>query len=187
MSEGLTARTCDECGASLHLLQPTCDECGDDYEWSFVAPCLDCGRETEYLHGDCECGKTHSPWRVAERIAREEGSVTIAKDPVERPSRAGYSRHLGTIRGQWADYRREADDGTEFHVRTFLDHYELHVDDVSALEEPTMHTLRYGPAAAVTTGTDAVRATVSAAESFGSYVKSALRVPGAFIPDRDEH
>lgn len=186
MSEGFPERTCDECGATLHLFQPSCEDCGADYEWSFVAPCLDCGRETDYLHGTCECDRLHSAWRVAERIARAEGSVTVAKDAVERPSRAGYARHLGTIRGQWADYRRETDEGTEFHVRTYLDHYELHVDDVSALEEPTMHTLRYGPAAAVKTGTDAVRATVRVAESLGHYVKSALRVPGAFIPDTDD-
>ena len=179
-----TRRECQVCGAALHLLQSTCGQCETASEWVCLADCRECGRETDYLDGACVCGATHSPWRVVELVALEEGSVTVAKDAVPRPTAAGYQRHVGTIRGQWADYRRELDSGGEFHVRVFLDHYELHVDEVGALGEPTMHTLRYGPSAAVTTGTDVVRAMRAVTRRAGDLTRTALRVSSALLPSR---
>lgn len=170
----------------MHLLRPACEECGAAHEWACVAPCRECGRETDYLDGPCVCGATYSPWRVAERAARTEGPVTVAKDAVERPTAAGYQRHVGTVRGQWADYRRVLDDGGEFHVRTYLEYYELHVDAVSAIDDPTRHTLRYGPRAAVTTGMDVARGVTGAARRAGGLVRSALRVPASFVSDSRE-
>jgi hypothetical protein len=170
----------------MHLFQQVCDDCGTAHGWSCVAECRECGRETDYLDGPCVCGATYSPWRVAEFAARIEGPVTVAKDAVERPSEADYQRHVGTVRGQWADYRRVLDDGGEFHVRTYLEYYELHVDTVSALDEPTKHTLRYGPRAAVTTGADIVRGVAGATRRAGGLVRSALRVPASVVSDSSE-
>jgi hypothetical protein len=176
MAQESPDRACRECGAAMYLLQRTCGECGTNHEWSCVAPCRACARRTDYLDGPCECGVTHDPWRVAELAARDGGPVTVAKDAVDRPTGAGYRRHVGTIRGQWADYRRVLDDGGEFHVRVYLDHYELHVDAVSALDEPTRHTLRYGPRAAVATGVDLLR-------GVGGLLRSAARLPATLAPD----
>jgi hypothetical protein len=186
MSEEPRGRACRECDTALHLLQRACEECGTAHGWSCVAECRECGRETDYLDGPCACGRKHSPWRVAELAARTEGTVTVAKSAVERPGEAGYRRHVGTVRGQWADYRRVLDDGGEFHVRTYLDHYELHVDEVSALDEPTKHTLRYGPRAAVTTGADVVRGVAGTARRAGGLVRSALDVPASLVSDSSE-
>jgi len=211
MSGEPRGRACTECGGAIHLLQRTCEECGTPHRWSCVAACLECGRETDYLDEACACGATHSPWRVVERAARTEGAVTVAKDAVERPSEAGYRRHVGTVRGQLADYRRVLDGGGEFHVRTYLDHYELHIDEVSALDEPAKHTLRYGPRAAAATGAEAAatgaeaaatgaeaaatgaeaaatgaevaRGVAGTARRAGGLVRSALRVPASLVSD----
>jgi len=186
MSGEPRGRACKECGVSMHLLQRDCEGCGTTHRWSCVAACRECGRETGYLDGPCDCGATYSPWRVAELATRTEGRVTVAKDHVERPSEAGYRRHVGTVRGQWADYRRVLDDGGEFHVRTYLGHYELHVDEVSALDEPTRHTLRYGPRAAVATGTDIVGGVAGTARRAGGLVRSALGLPESLVSDSSE-
>ena len=169
----------------MHLLQRACERCDTAHEWSCRAECLECGRETAYLDGACDCGVTHSPWRVAEHAARE-GPVTVDKSAVERPTRAGYRRHLGTARGQWADYRRVLDDGGEFHVRTYLECYELHVDAVSAIDDPTRHTLRYGPRAAVTTGADVVHGAADTARRAGGLLRSAIGVPASLVSDSGE-
>ena len=167
------SRECDRCASALHLFQPACEECKTAYEWHVSGECGECGQEREYLEA-CSCGASPSPWRGAESIALAEGTVTVDKDAVERPMTAGYRRHLGTIRGQWADYRRETSDG-EFHVRVYLDHYELHVDAVGALSEPTKHSLRYGPKAAITTTTDVVRGLRGAANRVGGWTRKAVR------------
>lgn len=166
---------CYECGGTLHLLQAECTACDTPYEWSFVSACPACDRERDLLQA-CECGDSPVPWRALEILAREQGSVTIDKDAVERPSTAGYARHLGTIRGQWGDYRRPTENG-EFHVRVYLDHYELHVDDVSALGEPAKHTFRYGPKAAVTTTGDVIRGVRGAAGRVRRLARSAVTYP----------
>jgi hypothetical protein len=186
MSGEPQGRACEECGAPMHLLQSACEECGTGHRWTCVAECRECGRETDYLDGPCTCGATYSPWRVAELAARTEGTVTVAKDAVERPTGAGYQRHVGTVRGQWADYRRVLDDGGEFHVRTYLDHYQLHVDAVSALDDPTKHSIRYGPRAAVLTSADIVRGVAGAARRAGGLVRSALQLPGSLASDSRE-
>jgi len=175
-------RTCAACDAPLHLLQETCRECGAAHDWSHRAACTACGRETDYLDGPCVCGETHSPWRVVEAAALADGPVTVTKR-IERPTAAGYRRHLGSIRGQWADYRRVLDDGGEFHVRVFLDYYELHVDAVSALADPAQHTLRYGPAAAVTTGTTVIGGLTSVARRAGGFAESVVHTPVALLTD----
>lgn len=175
-------RTCIACDASLHLLQETCQECGAAHDWSHRAACTACGRETDYLDGPCACGETHSPWRVVEAAALADGPVTVAKNRIERPTAAGYRRHVGSIRGQWADYRRVLEDG-EFHVRVFLDHYQLHVDAVSALADPAQHTLRYGPAAAVTTGRTVVGGLTSVARHAGGFAEAVVRTPVTLLTD----
>jgi len=185
MSGEPQGRECGECGAPMYLLQVACTECGTTHDWSCLAECRDCGRETDYLDGPCACGRAHSPWRAVELAARTEGEVTVAKDAVERPTEADYRRHVGTVRGQWADYRRVLDGGGEFHVRTYLDHYELHVDEVSAIDEPTRHTLRYGPRAAVTTTVDLVRGVAGATRRVGGFLRSSV-VPDPLVPESQE-
>ena len=184
MSGEPQGRECGECGAPMHLLQSACEECGATHDWSCLAECRDCGRETDYLDGPCACGTAHSPWRAVELAARTEGPVTVAKEPIERPTEAGYQRHVGTVRGQWADYRRGLDGG-EFHVRTYLDHYELHVDEVSAIDEPTKHTLRYGPQAAVTTTVDLLRGVAGTTRRVGGFLRSSV-VPDPFVPESQD-
>ncbi|MFT4944180.1 MAG: hypothetical protein ACI9K3_000109 [Halovenus sp.] len=185
MPDLIPDRECRECGAGLHLLQQVCEECGTAHEWSCRAVCS-CGRETEYLDGPCACGVSHSPWRVAEFAAHEAGAVTVAKNAVERPTEAGYRRHVGTIRGQWADYRRVSTDG-EFHIRVYLDHYELHVDAVSALGAPTQHTLRYGPRAAVQSGVTLAHGVGGAVERVGGLLSSAVSVSADIVSGSREH
>jgi hypothetical protein len=174
MSVEPKGRECGECGAPMHLLQSACEECETTHGWSCLAECRDCGQETDYLDGQCACGTAHSPWRAVELAARTEGSVTVAKNTVERPSEADYRRHVGTVHGQWADYRRVLDGGGEFHVRTYLDYYELHVDEVSAIDEPTKHTLRYGPRAAVATTVDLARGVAGATRRVGGFLRSSV-------------
>jgi hypothetical protein len=158
---------CTACGAPLHLLTPECPECGTDQTWELRGECPECGRGRDFLE-PCRCGAPATPWRALERVALADGTVSVAKDAVSRPTRAGYGRHLGTVKGQWADYRRDGDAG-EFHVVVFLDHYELHVDDVGALESPTGHAIRYAPTAIASTARDAARGTVGrAARGVGS-------------------
>ncbi|ERH10364.1 MAG: hypothetical protein J07HX64_02137 [halophilic archaeon J07HX64] len=169
----------------MHLLQPVCKECGTAHDWSCIVECRDCGRGTDVLDGPCACGVTHPSWRAIERAARTEGPVTVAKDAVERPSEVGYRRHVGTVRGQWADYRRVLDSGGEFHVRTYLHHYELHVDEVSAIDEPTKHTLRYGPRAAVTTTVDLVRSVAGTTRQVGGLLGSSV-IPDESVPESQE-
>lgn len=177
---------CDVCDGPLHLLQRTCEGCGTDQKWVCQAGCAACGRETDPLDGPCACGETQSAWRAVEAVTRTAGSVTVAKDAVERPTEAGYRRHVGSIRGQWADYRRVLPGGGECHVRVYLDHYELHVDTVSALDDPAGHTLRYGPVAAVATGTAVVHGVAGAARRAGGLVGSAARTPVSLLSAGDE-
>jgi len=184
MSDETNRRECGGCGALIYLLQPACEECGTAHDWSCIAECRDCGRETDYLDGPCACGTAHSAWRAVELATRTEGPVTVAKDGIERPSEAGYRRHVGTVRGQWADYRRLLDSG-EFHVRTYLDRYELHVDEVSAIDKPTKHTLRYGPRAAVTTSVDLVRGVAGTTRRVGGFLRSSV-VPDSFVSESQE-
>lgn len=149
---------CVECGEPLSLFQPACEDCGTAHEWSYRAPCHDCGGPAEYTEKRCpHCGTELTVWRAMEAdVVARETALEIWKDAVPRPTQAGYQFHLGSIHGQWADYRRPVSGG-DFHVRVYADHYELHRDDVSAIDAPARHLLRHGAPAATASGIDIAR------------------------------
>jgi hypothetical protein len=181
--------TCRSCGEGLYLFQEVCETCDEHHHWFYVADCLECGQETDYLHGACPgCGTEYSPWRAVEFEALDGDSVAVAKDAVERPMRAGYRRHLGMVKGQWADYRRVLEDGddVEFHVRVYNRHYEMHLDDVSAIDDPAMHALRYAPRAAAVAGVGAIRGAKTTAERSGKVLDTTLRTPFRLLSDSSE-
>jgi len=70
-------------------------------------------------------------WRAVARVLAEHpGRSAHLPLTVPHPSRAGMRRSLGLPRGQAADYRGELSGGRCLHVRTFVDHYVAHVDQV---------------------------------------------------------
>jgi hypothetical protein len=144
---------CNRCGEGMYLLEPECGNCGERYAWTYEAPCQSCGETVDYTAGECPaCGAALSLWRALElAVLATDGPVAVWKEAVARPTEAGYRPHVGSVHGQWADYRRPVDDG-EFHVRSYADRYELHADDVSAVNRPATHLLRYGPTAVTGTG-----------------------------------
>jgi hypothetical protein len=167
---------CQSCDRPLYLFQEACDECGTPHHWFYSAPCRNCGTEIDYLAGPCpDCGVEHSPWRAVEFDALTDDPVAVAKDAVPRPIEAGYRRHLGMVKGQWADYRRAREDGSEFHVRVYSDHYELHLDDVGAIDNPAMHALTATPRLISTAGVGLLQGVEGAIERSGTLLNRTLR------------
>jgi hypothetical protein len=148
------AESCVECGESLTLFQPVCEECETVHDWAYRAPCHDCGETVSYRDGNCpNCRASLSIWRALEADALGRAApITVWKAAVPRPTAAGYRVHLGSIHGQWADYRRSLGDSGDFHVRSFPKRYELHHDEVSAIGAPGRHLLRHGLPAATASG-----------------------------------
>jgi len=87
--------------------------------------------------------------------------------------KAGYYRHIGSVKGQWADYRRPLKGGGEIHVRSFGDHYEVHLDNVGALDSPGKHAVWYAPRVAADGGIQVIE-TVGKALSYSSQVVNRL-------------
>lgn len=168
--------TCQDCGEPLYLFEQFCEACGSDHHWFYLADCLECGEETDYLAGECpNCGVEHSPWRAVEFEVLRGEPIAVAKDAVPRPMQAGYRRHLGMVKGQWADYRRmHGEDGPEFHVRVFGDHYEMHPDEFSAIEEPAMHAFVYAPRVAATAGIGMIRGVTAAVDQSTDLVNESV-------------
>lgn len=144
------SKSCAECGQPLALFQPVCEDCETRHEWTYRAPCHDCGEVVSGTDEDCpRCGATLSVWRALEADALgHEEPIAIWKDAVPRPTKAGYRLHFGSIHGQWADYRRSLGESGDLHIRSYPKRYELHHDDVSALDAPGRHLLRHGLPAA---------------------------------------
>lgn len=180
--------SCLACDEPIHFLQDPCPACGVSHAWFYVADCRQCGEETDYLDGPCECcGAEYSPWRVVEmELFGGSDVVTVPKDAVPRPMTDEYRRHLGTMKGQWADYRRVLDDGSEFHVRAYTDHYEIHLDEVSAIDDPAWHMVRYTPRVVAITGIGVVEGVQQTVERSGRLVNDTLRAPFRLLPDTDE-
>lgn len=171
---------CEHCGEPMYLLQPACEECGEQYVWQYEIACHSCGEPADYTGERCPACDAELPiWRALEvAVLAAEGTVGVWKESVPRPTEAGYRYHLGSIHGQWADYRRPVEDG-EFHVRSYTDHYEIHCDDVSAVERPAGHLLRHGPTAVTGAGFDlATRLTGTVIES-GELATRVLQPPAA--------
>lgn len=169
------------CGAALVLFQPTCQACDTEQAWQYAGPCRSCGETADYLAGECEsCGTDLSIWRALEaQVFVEDEPALVWREAVPRPTEAGYRRHLGSVHGQWADYRRTVEDGGDFHIRRYLRYYELHYDDVSAVDSPTRHLLRHGPAAAVGSGFALTRQLTGAVAESGRLAgRTALRPYG---------
>lgn len=188
MDSGTAVDTCHECEQGVYFLQPVCPACGADIAWEYTAPCVTCGEQMDYLDGGCSsCGEDHSLWRAVElAVLARGGRVRVWRDAVPRPGREGYRWHVGSFRGQWADYRRPLTAGCEFHALDFGDHYEVHLDDVGALDSPGMHLLRYGPRAAITTWGDAVRGLQRTIAVPRRAIEYTLEVPLTLLPESDD-
>jgi hypothetical protein len=182
MSHAPRSNSCAECGEALALFQPVCEECETAHEWTYRAACHDCGEQVSYTDEECpECGAPLSIWRALEAdvLSRDE-PIAIWKDRVPRPTDAGYRIHFGSIHGQWADYRRSLGDG-DLHIRSYPRRYELHYDDVSAVESPGRHLLRHGAPAATASGVDlALRIGRAVAES-GRFLAGPIRSPETWL------
>jgi hypothetical protein len=185
---GVTDHRCPSCDESIYFLTETCPHCGEAPDWHYVAPCEECGTEIDYLDGECdECSTRYTEWEVIEKELLATGqAIAVPKSAVPRPSTAGYTRHLGTIKGQWADYRRKFTNGNEFHVQVFRDHYEIHLDDVSAIDDPALHMIRYGPRVVEITGTGMYRSMKHGLKRSSKILGDSLRAPFILLPDLDE-
>jgi len=175
---------CHSCDGALYLFQESCEECGTDHHWFYLAPCRSCGAETDYLAGPCsDCGTEHSPWRAVEFEALTSDPVAVSKRALARPIEAGYRRHLGMVKGQWADYRRVREGGSDFHVRVYSDNYELHLDRVSAIDDPAMHALTAAPRLASTAGVGVLHGVQGTVERSGDLLTRTLQTPSKLLSE----
>jgi hypothetical protein len=177
---------CHSCDGALYLFQEECTECSTSHHWFYLAPCRTCGTEIDYLAGPCpDCGTEHSPWRAVEFEALTSDPVAVSKRALPRPIEAGYRRHLGMVKGQWADYRRVREDGSDFHVRVYSDHYELHLDRVSAIDDPAMHALTAAPRLASTAGIGVLQGVQGTVERSGDLLTRTLQTPSKLFSDHE--
>jgi hypothetical protein len=91
------------------------------------------------------------------------------------------------VKGQWADYRRVREDGSDFHVRVYSDHYELHLDPVSAIDDPVMHALTAAPRLASAAGVGVVRGIQSTVERSGGLVTRTVGMPSELLSEHEGH
>ena len=187
MGEDRPPYACLSCSEPLHFLQEVCQACEEEHGWEFFGDCVDCGAVIDYLAGECGCGTTYSPWRVIEQeLLYHDRPITVWKEGIPRPLSAGYRRHLGAVAGQWADYRRPLEDDTEFHVRVFGDHYEIHLDEVSAVGDPVLHAVRYGPRSLVITTTGVIEGVQRTLDRSTELLNRTLSAPLLLLSDQDE-
>ena len=139
------AETCVTCGEELALFQPVCRACETAHEWDYRAPCHSCGEQVAYDDDCSHCGTELDVWRALEAdVLGSEEPISIWKESVPRPTAAGYRVHLGSVHGQWVDYRRSLGEDGDMHIRSYHNRYELHHDEVSAVDSPGRHVLRHG-------------------------------------------
>lgn len=164
---------CPHCDQRLYYFQQSCPSCERSVEWDIR--CVQCGTPVVEGGENCPgCGMAHPRWRVIEQLLITNGEpLRVAKDALDRPMRAGYSRHLGSVKGQWADYRRQLENGAEAHVRTYGDHYEIHLDTVGALDSPGKHAVWYTPRVVADGGIQVIE-TVTKALSYSGRLVSRL-------------
>jgi len=133
--------------------------------------CVRCGATVKDPREHCpNCDLPQPGWRAIEHALSTTGeTIRVAKDALDRPMKAGYYRHIGSVKGQWADYRRPLKGGGEIHVRSFGDHYEVHLDSVGALDSPGKHAVWYAPRVAADGGIQVIE-TVTKALSYSNQV-----------------
>lgn len=183
MSDGPRRHSCIRCEQPLYFLQPVCTECEKSHDWQFEAACHTCGEQTEYTAERCtHCDTELSIWRALEADAiTTTGDIGIWKEAVPSPLDAGYRVHLGSIHGQWADFRRVVRDGGDFHVRVYRRHYQLHHDRISAVDAPARHMIYHGPEVAATTSLDIAKRVGGTVLRSGKYANDAVRRPYSWI------
>ncbi len=181
------AETCVDCGEELALFQPVCKACGTAHEWEYRAPCHNCGEQVTY-DGDCpHCGTELLIWRALEADALgTDEPISVWKESVPRPTAAGYRVHLGSIHGQWVDYRRSMDEDGDMHIRSYHNRYELHHDEVSAVDSPGRHLLRHGLPAAFESGSELTVRTGRALAESGRLLRRTVRSPYAWLSRNNE-
>jgi len=172
----------------LYFLQPTCRECDNHHDWTYELPCHNCGKRVDYTDEKCpHCEETLPIWRALEVEAlTTEEVISVWKKSVHSPLKDGYRVHLGSIHGQWADYRRATPEGGDFHIRAYPRHYELHYDKISAVDAPARHILHHGPSAAATSSIDIAKRVGETVARTGEMMNSAVRQPYSWITATDE-
>lgn len=180
MSRSSPRYACKRCKEPMYLLQPVCENCSEQYVWQYETVCHSCGETVDYTAQRCPaCGAELPIWRALElAVLTTDGEVAVWKESVPRPTDAGYRYHFGSVHGQWADYRRPVESG-EFHVRSYRNRYELHFDDVSAVEEPAKHLIRHGPTAATGTGFDLLTRLTGTVVDSGEFATRMIQTPVA--------
>lgn len=169
MTADKSKRNCPRCDERLYYLQPSCPSCESSVRWNIR--CVRCGDWLEDGGDACSsCGLEQPGWRAIEHALSTTGeTIRVAKDALDRPMKAGYYRHVGSVKGQWADYRRPLKGGGEIHVRSYGDHYEVHLDSVGALDSPGKHAVWYAPRVAADGGIQVIE-TVTKALSYSNRV-----------------
>ena len=72
-------------------------------------------------------------------------SITISKNTIEHPLKAGFRKTIGEPMGQIADYEYVLSDGSRIHVREYENAYEVHWDIRSPTVDPAGHLLYDAP------------------------------------------
>lgn len=137
-------RYCRSCSEEVPLLSKVCSECGEGYKWNLSTACLSCSKTVDYTeYKDCpNCGSELAIWRAIERVCLSEGEILVSKDSIPNPTSQGYYLHIGHPQFQMADYRRMSD-GSEFHIVSKKGVYQMHLDRISAIQNPIKHTVDY--------------------------------------------
>ena len=143
----LSSDVCDSCQEVTLPLQPSCPACAASMDWELVCPCPGCGESVDHLEGYCSaCDEPLGPWTAIRQAVRaSETDIVVAKNGLPSPPAAGFRPHIGSLKGQRRDYRHPLEDGSDVHVREYDDRYEVHHDEVSAVEHPVGHLFTHAP------------------------------------------
>lgn len=137
---------CSNCNEVVYFLSDSCSNCNKNYDWKLEADCPQCDNKIDYFNNDvCDnCNYNIKIWRGIELVYNKSDTpLIISKDAVPNPVSQGYCLHLGYPKFQIADYRRINDDA-DYHVVSKKDRYELHIDKISAIQNPILHFVTYG-------------------------------------------
>ncbi|HIE34911.1 MAG TPA: hypothetical protein EYP79_01775 [Campylobacterales bacterium] len=85
------------------------------------------------------------PYFTKLRTAAFYQPIRIPKSFVPHPSKVGFVKHLGELRGQLADWRKDIPSVGHVHVVEYADYYLVHKDKASLLSNPIGHLIYDAP------------------------------------------